>query len=175
MPDPRYPRGKFEWKGPFTDDERRWAIEVIAHTPSEMRAAVAGLDERQLDTPYRDGGWTVRQVVHHVPDSHFNAYARMKLALTEKNPTIKPYDQTAWAELADSRAPVEGSLAMLEGLHVRWVQLMRSLASSDFARTFVHPEYPDAPRSLDWLIALYSWHGPHHAAQITALRERMGW
>jgi len=175
MPDPRYPLGKFEWKGSLTDDERRLAIQVIVHTPSELRAAVEGLDDPQLDTPYREGGWTVRQVVHHVPDSHLNAYCRMKLALTEDQPLIKPYNETLWAELADSRAPVIGSLQLLEVLHERWVRLMKSLSSADFARTFRHPEYPDTPRSLDWLVALYSWHGPHHVAQITSLRERMGW
>lgn len=175
MPDPRYPIGRFEWKGSISDDDRSWLIEVISHTPDEMRAVVEGLDDAQLDTPYREGGWTVRQVVHHVPDSHLNAYIRMKLALTEQNPTIKPYDQTAWGELADAQAPVIGSLQMLAVLHDRWVRLMRSLAPLDFTRTFLHPEYPDKPRTLDWLVALYAWHGPHHVAQITSLRERMGW
>ena len=175
MTDPRYPLGKFEWKGSLTEDERLWSIAIISHTPDEMRAAVEGLDDEQFDTPYREGGWTVRQVVHHVPDSHLNAYVRMKLALTEDEPTVKPYSEAAWAELADSRAPVIGSLQLLSVLHERWVRLMKSLSPADFARQFKHPEYPDAPRSLDWLVALYAWHGPHHVAQIQALRERKGW
>lgn len=175
MSDPRYPIGRFEWKGALSDDERLWSIAIISHTPDELRTAVEGLDDEQLDTPYRDGGWTVRQVVHHLPDSHLNAYVRMKLALTEDAPLVKPYAEAAWAGLADSEAPVIGSIQLLTALHGRWVRLIKSLRTEDFARTFRHPEYPDEPRTLDWLLALYAWHGPHHVAQIQSLRQRKGW
>ena len=150
-------------------------IEVIAAAPARMRQAVAGLDESQLDTPYREGGWTVRQVVHHVPDSHLNAYVRLKLALTEERPTIKPYNESAWAQLEDSRVtPVEVSLTMLEVLHDRWVRLMDTLQPEDFARTYGHPEH-EGDFTLDGLIAMYEWHGKHHVAHVTQLRERMRW
>ncbi len=175
MPDLRYPIGRFQQQTVLTPAERTQAIRRLVETPAQLRAAVHGLSKEQLDTPYRDGGWTVREVVHHVPDSHLNAYCRMKLALTEDAPTIKPYDEALWAKLADSHGPVEGSLDLLEALHDRWVRLITSLAPADFARTFIHPEYPDAPRTLDWLLALYAWHGPHHVAHITSLRDRMGW
>lgn len=173
--DPRYPVGKFEWKGSLSDAERKLAIDQIAATPARMREAARGLNASQLDTPYRDGGWTVRQVVHHVPDSHLNAYVRMKLALTEDSPMIKPYEEARWAELADTaRTPVEVSLTLLDSLHERWLTLIRAMKPGDFARTFVHPEHK-ATLTLDWLVALYSWHGRHHAAHITTLREKMGW
>jgi len=134
---------------------------------------VAGLSEPQLDTPYRPGGWTVRQVVHHVPDSHINSYVRFRLALTENEPTVKPYDESRWAELADSRtAHIETSLALLESLHERWVLLLRSLSPADFRRQFRHPELGAV--SLEKNLALYAWHGRHHVAHITSLRERMG-
>jgi len=175
MSDLSYPIGKFEWPGAVTPAERERLIAQIAAMPAKFRAAVTGLTPKQLDTPYRPGGWTVRQVIHHVPDSHLNAYIRSKLALTENQPTIKPYEQQLWAELADSKdTPVEASLAMLDALHQRWVVLLRSLAPQDFARIFVHPEHA-APLSLDWLLALYAWHGAHHTAHVTALRDRMGW
>jgi uncharacterized damage-inducible protein DinB len=139
-----------------------------------MRNAVAGLDARQLETPYREGGWTVRQVVHHVPDSHMNAYIRFRLALTENEPTIKPYDEAAWAGLADVReTPIEVSLALLENLHQRLVNLLQSLSDADFAKQFRHPELGAMP--LDKNLALYAWHGKHHVAHITSLRERMQW
>jgi uncharacterized damage-inducible protein DinB len=139
-----------------------------------MRAAVAGLSDEQLDTPYRDGGWTVRQLVHHVPDSHLNAYTRFRLALTEPEPTIKPYDQAAWAELGDSRtAPIAMSLLLLEALHQRWVALLESLAAGDFERRFRHPEIGLV--TLGEVLGMYAWHGPHHVAHITALRHRNGW
>ena len=150
-------------------------LDDIAATPANMRAAVAGLSEEQLDTPYRDGGWTVRQVVHHVPDSHLNAYCRLKLALTEDEPMIRPYDESTWAKLEDSRlTPIEVSLTLLESLHARWMTLLRSMKPEDFRRTFRHPEHEGAP-TLDWLVAMYSWHGRHHVGHITSLRERMGW
>jgi len=139
-----------------------------------MRAAVAGLTPERFDTPYRPGGWSVRQVVHHVPDSHMNAYVRFKLALTEDEPTIKPYEEAAWAELADSAStPVDVSLTLLETLHDRWVRLLRSMTEADFARKFRHPQLGVVP--LDKNLALYAWHGKHHVAHITSLRQRMGW
>lgn len=149
-------------------------IAHIAETPAHLRKALGGLTEEQLDTPYREGGWTVRQVAHHVPDSHLNAYTRFKLALTEEQPTIKPYDETAWAALSDSRdTPVEISLALLESLHDRWTRLLRAMSADDFRRTLNHPD--SGVMSLDALLSLYAWHGRHHVAHITTLRERMGW
>ncbi|HYL86998.1 MAG TPA: putative metal-dependent hydrolase [Candidatus Angelobacter sp.] len=172
--DPRYPIGDFQMPTQVTAARRQQAIEEIASTPAKMRAAVKGLNDAQLDTPYRDGGWTVRQVVHHVPDSHLNAYVRLKLALTEEKPTIKPYNEAAWAELADSKTtPIEVSQTLLESVHVRFVQLWRSLKAEHFARTLVHPEHGE--RSVDWLLFLYEWHGKHHTAHITELRKKKGW
>jgi len=172
--DLRYPIGKFHYGGKSSDEQRRGFIEQIEQTPGRMRAAVQGLSEEQLDTPYRPEGWTVRQVVHHVPDSHLNAYTRFKLALTEAEPTIKPYDEELWATLQDSRqTPIETSLRLLESLHQRWTILLRSLRPEDFARSFNHPELGLV--SLDKNLALYAWHGAHHVAHITSLRERMGW
>ena len=171
--DLKYPIGRFRRVTSLTDAERQEAIESIAAAPARLRDAVQGLTEEQLDTPYRPGGWTVRQVVHHVPDSHLNAYIRFKWTLTEDNPTIKTYRQDLWAELADSRGPVEVSLTILEALHDRWVRLLRSLTPEDFARTFNHPE--NGPMTLDGLLVLYDWHGRHHAAHVTGLRERMNW
>lgn len=174
MSDLRYPIGKFKLENKVTDAERHQFIEDIAETPAKLRAAVAGLSAERLDTPYRLGGWTVRQVVHHVPDSHLNSYTRFKLALTEEEPTIKTYEQERWAELQDARtAPVEVSLALLESLHQRWTLLLGSLTRKDLARTFRHPEL--GVLSLDMNLALYAWHGRHHVAHITSLRERMKW
>lgn len=174
MTDLRYPIGKFTLEGEITDDRRQKWIDGIAETPGRLQAAVEGLSSQQIDTPYRPGGWTVRQVVHHLPDSHLNAYVRFKLALTEEEPTIKPYDEQRWAELNDSlSAPVEISLALLESLHRRWTLLLRSLTTADFRRRFRHPELGIVP--LDRNLALYAWHGRHHVAHITSLRERMGW
>lgn len=172
--DPRYPAGTFEHRTSITRDDRKALIDTIAAAPARMRAAVAGLSDSQLDTPYRDGGWTLRQVVHHVPDSHLNAYIRLKLALTETAPVIKPYDEAAWAALDDTRAtPVEVSLTLLESLHERWVTLLRSMRDEDFARTLVHPDH--GTMNLDWLVQLYAWHSLHHVAHVTSLRERKGW
>jgi hypothetical protein len=172
--DLRYPVGRFRKVTSLTDAERQEAIENIAATPSRLRAALLGLTEEQLDTPYRPGGWTVRQVVHHIPDSHMNSYVRFKLALTEDNPTIRTYEQGRWAELADSRVtPIEVSLTLLETLHDRWVRLLRSLDPEDFARPLTHPE--NGPMTIDSLLVLYDWHGRHHVAHITGLRERMNW
>lgn len=172
--DLRYPIGGPRTSDRLSDEERRQAIDAIAATPAEFRAAVQGLSEEQLDTPYRPGGWTVRQLLHHVPDSHLNAYIRFKWALTEDEPTIKTYEEARWAELPDSRStPPEVSLALLESLHLRWVDLLRSLGPDDFARTLQHPE--KGRLTLDSMLGLYSWHGRHHVAHVTRLRERMGW
>jgi uncharacterized damage-inducible protein DinB len=174
MDDPRYPVGKFERRDLLTPDERHELIEAIAATPTQMREAVAGLDEKQLDTPYREGGWTVLQVVHHVPDSHLNSYCRFKFALTEVEPAIKAYDEAEWAKLPDSRdTPVETSLTLLESLHDRWVRLLRAMSGDDFRRTLRHPEH--GVMTLDTMLALYAWHGRHHVGHITSLRQRSGW
>jgi len=174
MSDPRYPIGKFQMSGRVDDTMRNEFIQRIADTPAEVKRAVLGLTEKQLDTPYRDGGWTVRQVVHHLPDSHINSYVRFRLALTENEPTIKPYKEGMWAELFDARtAPIVLSLHLLESLHERWVVLLRSLNPADFSRTFRHPE--SGVRNLDWLLQLYAWHGRHHVAHITSLKEKMKW
>jgi hypothetical protein len=174
MTDPRYPIGHFVPDATPTPETRARHMETIAQLPSRMRQAVAGLNPSQLDTPYRDGGWTVRQVVHHVPDSHLNAYIRFKLTVTEDTPTIKPYDEDAWARLKDSElTPVEVSLALLDSLHARWTVLLRSLPAESFQRRFVHPE--SGPHDADWLLGLYAWHCRHHVAHITELRKRMGW
>jgi uncharacterized damage-inducible protein DinB len=157
----------------MTEAERRQAIAAIAAAPTRMREAVKGLSEGQLDTAYRDGGWTVRQVVHHVPDSHMNAYVRMKLTLTEDRPIIKPYDQERWAELPDSKGPIEPSLAILDGLHKRWVAVLQAIPEEAWARKLEHPE--SGTMTLDHVLALYAWHGAHHVAHITTLRERRGW
>jgi hypothetical protein len=171
--DLRYPIGRFEPVGNLTGAQRQRFIDEIAEAPARLAAAVAGLTPAQLDTPYRPGGWTVRQVVHHVPDSHINAYVRFKLALTESEPTIKPYDEVRWAELPDVMAtPVETSLALLERLHERWVLLLRSLAPGAWPRKFKHPEL--GTLTLDDQVQLYAWHGRHHVAHITSLRERNG-
>lgn len=170
----RYPIGEFKFEGPLTDDRRAAFIGKIEETPVRMRAAVAGLNDEQLDTPYRPGGWTVRQVVHHVPESHLNSYVRFKLAITEDEPTIKPYFEDRWAELDDARqAPIALSLDLLEALHGRWIWFLRSLKQADFQRTFRHPELGIV--SVDKNIALYAWHGEHHVAHITSMRKRMGW
>ena len=172
--DPRYPIGKFEMPAQVTPARRQQAIDEIAATPAKLRAAVKGLNDARLDTPYREGGWTVRQVVHHVPDSHLNAYVRLKLALTEDRPTIKPYNEAAWAELADSKTtPIEVSQTLLDSVHNRWDRLWRSLKPEHFARVLVHPEHGE--RTVDWLLFIYEWHGKHHTAHITELRKQKGW
>lgn len=173
--DPRYPVGPFQRRDELTPEERRELLDQIADTPRRLRDAVAGLSDQQLDTPYREGGWTVRQVVHHVPDSHLNAYCRLKIALTEELPTVRPYDESVWARLDDSRTtPIEVSLTLLESLHARWMQLFRSLKPEDFRREFLHPEH-EGTLTVDFLVAMYAWHGRHHTGHITALRDRLGW
>jgi hypothetical protein len=174
MSDARFPIGKFDYQGAPREEERAEFIREIDEAPARMRAAVHGLSSEQLDIPYRDGGWTIRQVVHHLPDSHMNAYVRFKLALTEDEPTIKPYAEDRWARLADSEStPIEVSLALLENLHGRWVRLLRSLRPDDWKRAFRHPELGLV--SLEKNLALYAWHGKHHTAHITELRKRMNW
>lgn len=172
--DPRFPIGNFQFNPDITPATRRQACAVIGEAPAALRAAVRGLDESQVDTPYRDGGWTVRQVVHHVAESHMNAFTRFKLALTEDNPTVTAYDEDAWAKLPDvARTPVETSLALLDALHARWITLLESMAPDDFSRPLMHPK--NGAMSLDRLLQLYAWHGRHHVAHVTALRARKGW
>ena len=149
------------------------AVQVIAETPMQLRAAVQGLTDPQLDTPYRPDGWTVRQVVHHLPDSHMNSYVRFKLTLTEEKPTIRTYEEAEWAKLPDTEGRIEESLALLENLHVRWVYLLNRMTESDWTRRLRHPEIGEI--GIDQLLALYAWHGPHHVAHITSLRQREGW
>lgn len=170
----RYPIGEFtapEW---ITDELLRSWINDIVELPARLRAAVVGLNDDQLDTPYRDGGWTVRQVIHHVADSHINSYVRFKLALTEDAPTIRSYDEARWAELPDARQlPVEVSLNLLDSMHERWASMLHSFGEEQFSRSFIHPD--SGTVSLDIAIGKYSWHGKHHTAHITSLVERMGW
>jgi hypothetical protein len=174
MTDPRYPIGKLEIPSDVTPARRQQAIEAIAATPANLRAAVKGLNDAQLDTPYRDGGWTVRQVIHHVPDSHMNAYIRLRLALTEDKPTIRPYEEARWAELVDAKsAPLDASQTLLDSLHDRWDRLWRSLKPEHFARPLIHPDHGE--RNVDWLLFVYEWHGKHHTAHITELRKQKGW
>jgi hypothetical protein len=174
MEDFRYPVGRFRFPDAVSAEDLAAFMTQIADAPARMRAAVAGLDDGQLDTRYRPGGWTVRQVVHHVPDSHMNSYVRFRLALTEDDPVIKPYEEALWAELADARAmPIEPSLVLLESLHARWLPLLRSMSEAEWKRSFRHPEL--GPVRLEQNAALYAWHSRHHVGHITALRERMGW
>ena len=172
--DPCYPIGKYSPPQEVTPALRQQAISTIAEAPAKLRAAVKGLSEGQLNTPYRDGGWTVRQVVHHLPDSHLNAYTRFKLALTEDEPRIKTYEEGRWAELPEARsAPIGVSLALLDALHERWVLMLRVLAPGQFTRKLNHPDWGLV--SLDQLLAQYAWHSRHHVAHVTSLRARMGW
>lgn len=171
--DLRYPIGPSDRKSPLAAGERAQRIHDLEAAPPQLRRAVAGLTDAQLDTPYRPGGWTVRQTVHHVADSHMNAFVRFRLGLTEDNPTIKPYDEKAWSELPDMRLPVEVSLKLLDGLHERWVQMLRAQPGSVWARQIQHPE--NGPMTLDAMLSLYAWHGKHHTAHITNLRQRQGW
>ena len=169
-----FPIGKFDWKQSFAATERPGWIETMESAPARFRDAVAGLDNSQLDTQYRPGGWTVRQTVHHLAESHMHAFLRTRWALVEENPAVKGYAEDKWAELHDSRnLPVEPSLMLLAGLHARWTDLWRSMSEADFARTFQHSEL--GPVRLDQVLALYAWHSKHHAAHITGLRERIGW
>lgn len=174
MTDLRYPIGKVQIENELTPSKRAVLIEQIESTPALLRQALKGLNDQQLDTPYRPEGWTVRQVVHHVPDSHLNSYVRFKLALTENEPTIRPYDEGAWAELSEARtADPEISLTLLDSLHRRWVLMLKAMASADFERKLVHPELGQL--TLDNVLCIYAWHGRHHTAHVTSLRERLGW
>jgi hypothetical protein len=195
MDDLQYPVGGADIRPSYSPEERSALIDGLSKAPAALRAALEGLDDAKLDTPYRDGGWTIRQVAHHVPDSHMNGYIRMKLAVTEDGPVIKPYEQDLWVELADSRSPVDVSLRLLEALHERWTSLLRSLAEGQWRRGFVHPELRAAAATQDgapdWkssfasdakglvtveqTLATYEWHGRHHTAHVTSLRRRMGW
>ena len=169
----RYPIGRFTPPASSGAATRAEHITALRYLPGNLQAAVSGLTNPQLNTPYREGGWTVRQLVHHIADSHANAYVRSKLALTEDWPTIKPYDEAAWARLTDSRLPVDCSLAMIAALHERWVALLESLSDSDFERGYVHPE--NGRQALATVLALYGWHSRHHTAHITGLRTRENW
>ena len=172
--DPRFPIGKYELPAEINPALRAQAIETLAEAPAKLSASVKGLTNDQLGTPYREGGWTVRQVVHHLADSHVNAYIRLRFALTQEKPTIMPYDENIWANLPDAKSgPLEGSLALLDGLHDRWVQLFHSLAAEQFKRELVHPEH--GTRTVDWLLFLYAWHCRHHTAHITELRKLKSW
>ena len=174
MSDLRYPLGPFVAPASFSAADRAAAFTTLAELPARLRLACAGLSEAQLDTPYRPDGWTVRQVVHHTADSHLNAYLRTKFALSDDNPTIRPYPEQVWAEMDDARlAPVALSLSLLDALHGRWMMLLTSLPSALFARTLLHPER--GPMSIDDVLAMYEWHSRHHVAHITALRGREGW
>lgn len=173
--DLRFPIGKYTAVEQVNEEQREHWIQAIARLPEELSAAVAGLSDEQVDTPYRDGGWTVRQVVHHLADSHMNSYMRFKLAVTEKLPTIKPYFEDRWAELSDgANAPIELSLTLLDALHARWVYFLNGLSAEQFECAFVHPEHGRA-MTLNDALGMYAWHGKHHVAHITGLRERNGW
>jgi len=171
----KYPIGKYDGKRPATADERAERIAVIRSMPAKLRAAIAGLSDAQLDTAYRDGGWSVRQLVHHLSDSHLNAYLRTKFALTEDSFEIRPYNQTNWVNTPDGALPPEASLLVLEAIHAKWTLLLERLTPEQFDRSFTHPERPGQTLDIKWLLGLYSWHGDHHIAHITKLRERMGW
>ena len=173
LDDFRYPIGKFNPASVGGPAESAAQIESLRQLPAQLRVALTGLDEAGLDTPYREGGWTVRQVVHHLADSHMNSYLRFKLALTEDWPTIKTYKEGDWAKLADSKAPVEGSLLLIGALHERWAELLKTMTDEDFAKGFNHPE--NGKQGLGKALAIYEWHGRHHTAHITKLRERNGW
>jgi hypothetical protein len=173
--DARYPIGKFQPKESYTAAEVDSFISRIESLPARLEAAVKHMDDQQRDTPYRDGGWTVRQVVHHVTDSHMNSYIRIKWTLTEQpTPLIKAYNETNWGETAETRLPLDISLNLLKPLHAKWTALMRLLTPEDLKKEFTHPE-TNKNVPLDRLIHLYAWHGDHHLAHITSLKERMGW
>ncbi len=175
MSDLRYPIGRFIYEAPLTPEQRGRAIGEIAALPAALRSAASGLDDVQLDTPYRENGWTLRQVVHHLADSHANAYIRFRLALTEDAPRVKPYDEAAWASLTDAYTlPVSVSLTLLDALHIRWSHLLARMSETDFQRTYVHPDHEQA-FSLDYATGMYAWHGRHHLSHILGLRKRENW
>lgn len=173
--DLRYPIGHFTYNGEISIEQIEHWIKDIEQLPNELKKAIDGLSDNQLDTPYREGGWTIRQVIHHLSDSHMNSIIRFKLTLTEEEPTIRPYFEDRSADLNDYiETPIQTSLSLLESLHTRWVILLRLLNSSDYKRAFIHPE-SNQKVQLDYNLGIYSWHGKHHVAHITTLRERMGW
>ena len=166
----RFPVGRFKRpSGPLSPAERKAMIRTIADTPKNLADALKGLTDKQLDTPYRPGGWTVRQVVHHLPDSHMNAFIRMKMALTADAPSVTAYDEDEWAKLADAQMPIAPSVALLTGLHERWTTLLEAMKADDFQRTVTHPEH--GAITVDFLLALYSWHGPHHVGHVKLVRQ----
>ena len=171
--DVRYPIGSFQYDGEMDMEVVNKWVKEIEELPRMLQDAVKDLDDEQLDTPYRLDGWTIRQVIHHLADSHMNAYIRLKLALTEESPVVKTYDETKWAELADYQFPVEGSLLLLKGLHKRWAMLLRTLSQSEMEKTFTHPELGEVLIYKN--IGMYAWHGKHHLAHITSLLEQKGW
>jgi uncharacterized damage-inducible protein DinB len=171
--DLRYPIGIFNRQIEITPESKRNFINEITELPNKLKAAVKDLNDQQLDTPYRPGGWTIRQTVHHIADSHLNSQIRFKLALTEETPTIRPYFEERWAELGDSFLPVEPSIKIIEGLHHRWTTLLNSMSDDDFQRKLIHPD--SGEWTLSQMLALYAWHGKHHTAHITKLRERENW
>ncbi len=174
MNDPRYPVGRLQRQSVLSQEARSSAIATIAALPFQLADAVRGLDAQQLDTPYREGGWTLRQVVHHLADSHCNAYVRTKLLLTENEPTVKPYDENRWAQLDDGKCGAIGSsMLIVTAIHERWVQCLRGCGGAEFARRLMHPD--NGPMTLDDLVSVYEWHGRHHVAHVTALRAKMGW
>jgi hypothetical protein len=173
VPDPRFPIGRFAGPETITLDDRAAAIAKLAELPEQLRNAIEGLDSEQLNTPYREGGWTLRQVVHHVADSHMNAFTRVRLALTEDWPTIKTYDEAAWAKLHDSAAPAEWSLELVEALHARWVMMLQSLDEAQWQRGYNHPE--SGPATVERTTLIYAWHSRHHVAHITHLRAKENW
>ncbi len=174
MQDLRYPIGRYSPPSEIEAVQRAAWIDDISLLPSQLSSGLQGLNDYQLDTPYREGGWTVRQVVHHLADSHINSYVRFRLALTEDTPAIKAYDETLWAELADAKTlDVEPSLALLDGLHKRWTVLLKHMTEDDYNRGLRHPKLGE--QSLGWMLGIYSWHGRHHVAHITGLKQRMGW
>lgn len=171
--DMRYPIGKFDPNFEVSIENRKEFIQTIENLPARLREIVSDLSDEQLDTPYRPEGWTVRQLVHHVADSHLNSFCRFKLALTEDVPTIRPYFEDRWAQLADSKLPIEDSLKILEGVHSRWTTLLRAMSDEDFQKKLIHPE--SGEWSLDKFLGLYDWHSKHHTAHIASLRERSDW
>ena len=171
----KYPIGRYDGKRPLTAEERAERIAVLRALPEQLRSAIAGLNDAQLNTPYREGGWSVRQLVHHLADSHLNAYLRTKFALTEEHFEIRPYNQTNWVNTPDGQFAPEMSLKLLDAIHAKWTLLLEQLTPEQYDRGFTHPERPGQQLDVKWLLGLYAWHGLHHTAHITKLRERMGW
>jgi hypothetical protein len=172
--DPRYPIGKFQAQESYTADDTKSFIARIEAFPSKLEAAIKGMTDAQIGTPYRDGGWTVRQVVHHVADSHSNAYIRTKWTLTESTPLIKAYEEKDWAETPETKFPLDISINVLKSLHAKWTILLKSLVPEDFKKGFIHPDTNQIV-PLERMVHLYCWHGEHHLAHITTLKEKMGW